>query len=217
MIMRRTTRGFTLIEMLVAAAIAAFILSSAYYLLSGALRGFQKGTDRLDAMRTCRKALDHVRKDVQESVGNIVVEETGFAENYLLKINKFELDEDGYPKLDPDSATGLMGITVEYLYRDSNLTRTEISPDGGETSRIIAKNIDDLDFGLQKITLDTTEETIVAVRFAVMKEVDVGDGKKEIWFRTIAVPRYMAGWAEQPNWVINSITNKINYSFETGL
>lgn len=217
MILRRTPRGFTLIEMLVAAAIAAFILSSAYYLLSGALRGFQKGTDRLDAMRTCRKALDHVRKDVQEAVGNIVVEETGFAENYLLKINKFEFDEDGYPKLDPDSATGLMGITVEYLYSDSNLTRTEISPDGGETSRIIAKNIDDLDFGLQKITLDTTEETIVAVRFAVMKEVDVGDSKKEIWFRTIAVPRYMAGWAEQPNWVINSIVNKINYSFATGL
>jgi len=202
--------------MLVAAAIASFILSSAYYLLSGALKGFQKGTDKLEAMRTCRKALDHVRKDVQEAVGNIVVEETGFEENYLLKINQFELDDDGYPKLDPDSATGLAGITVEYLYSDSNLIRTEITPDGGESRRVIARNIDDLNFGLKKITLDTTEETILAVRFAVMKEVDVGDGKKEIWFRTIAVPRYMAGWAEQPNWVINSIANKINYSVETG-
>ena len=209
-------RGFTLVELLVAALIASFILGSAYYLLSGALKSVVKGTDKLEAMRTCRNALEHVRRDVQEAVGNIIVEETGFEENYLLKINQFERNDKGYPKLDPGSDTGFAVLTVEYLYDEVNIIRTVKTADGLESKRVVGKKIDDLNFSIQEIDIATTGNKIPAVMVEVMKEIDVEDSEKEIWFRTVAVPRYMAKWAVQPNWVINSIANKINYSIEIG-
>lgn len=212
-------RGFTLVEVMVAALIASFILISAYYLLSGALKGFQKGSSKLEAMRTCRNALEHLRQDIQKAVNNIIVEEAGggtfpnpIANSYILKLSQFALDDGGYPQPDP-GGSGFKEIKVEYAFDGANLVRTVEMPNGDRSERVIAKSgVDstiDIAFSIKELPLEGREQSVPTVMIEMLMEFEEGESKTTARFRTVAVPRYLAKWAAQPNWVINSIANKI--------
>lgn len=196
------SRGFTLVEILVATAIVALLITSAISFLQGGLKGFKKGSDRLETMKTCRNVLERLRKDIREGVNKFEVvepEASATPKPYILKFDKFELDEEGYPVVQDGE---FKEVQVTYEFDDAK--RVLVRSLDGDT-RTVAKNIDEISFSLLNFTLASNNEKILAVMIEISAEVDFEVTK----FRTVVMPRYIAKWAEEPDWVINSIANTL--------
>lgn len=198
-------RAFTLVETLIACALGVMVIISAVYVLSGAISGFERGSDQLEKMSTCRKVLEHVRRDVMEAVTKFKIEDDG----QTLVFSRFATDEFGHPRA--DLATGEFILEeVTYCFvpggeKPGKLVR-KAETDGEET---VAKAVGEITFSLLNFNLESRGTKLLAVMVEISEEVDF----ELTTIRTIVIPRFAAAWANQPFWVINSIANTMEFDF----
>lgn len=124
-------RAFTLVELMVAAAIFIFIIGGIYGIMNAGRAVYDADMGRLDMQAAARRALDTVTAEIrQSSMSNISVFENG---TQIM----FEIPSDI-----SSGTTAYSGPIAYYLNDDSQLIREY--PSG--TENVVAQYVDSLEF-----------------------------------------------------------------------
>ncbi|MBU1109065.1 MAG: prepilin-type N-terminal cleavage/methylation domain-containing protein [Candidatus Riflebacteria bacterium] len=118
-------RGFTLVEILIAATILSLILVISYKVFVSFSRSFQQGSWSLNTQNKLRNALSLIREEMQKATPLTVVSMSGTAiteASYELNLtySAIGLDADGWCKLPGNSDIASWYICLPYVTGDAD-------------------------------------------------------------------------------------------------
>ncbi len=193
-------RGFTLMEMAVAAALLIALLLVLTQLFSLASSYMQSGMTKLDQTSSLRLAVEMLKNDIREAGSDITAVDGG----RTLRIGRFAVaaglpvyDKDGMPK---------HAEYVEYRYQASD--KTSVPGILYRNGRALLSDVINLEFALHCETINDAQ--LVRVIASIEQHSPKGEPVKTVLHLS---PRYLASWVRDPFWASVSNDRRFKYQF----